>query len=581
MKKTLNSLLCLILCIALLLPFIGAVAKSEPPLSVWVAADLHYRPHASIGPIEEQSFLPGDPLYAHVNDKGMLIYESDAILHEFLSRFEKSSAKYLLIPGDISLDGHWDEHLGIAAILNEFRQRTDKKIFVIPGNHDIRTSASAGRLDLADFISMYWDLGYSDALVAHDTSASYTAELDDDYRLLALDACIYRKDGSQVTPELFAWIEEQVHQAEQDNKKLIGMVHHSVLEHFGIQGVAGNMLCLENYRENATKFADWGIKVFFTGHGHSNDIAMAVSAKGNRIYDIETGCLITYPNAYREVTFSDSAVEVKTDYIDKIDLSYLPPGYNQAQLDLIESDFPAYSQGYFNASLMRVAYDFPDNTRKIAQDLKIEEGTPAYEALAAAINTFADALKLPLYDKAGTLKVDSVEEIAAKAGITLPKSDYKNMLELVGAIYSHYCAGDETMPYDSPEVTLFRHSFNATIVYALTNIPVETANALFVSLGLPAAGLHLADRFYTPFAKRIYMETAAKIVFVEMIKPLLNSFITDSFAPGDLNETLEPYGENWDLPGKMVMITDTGYAFEIIFKLFGIVLNAVKALSFV
>ncbi|NLX92538.1 MAG: metallophosphoesterase [Clostridiales bacterium] len=579
MKKTFRSFLSILLCFALLLPFIGATAQSEQPLSVWVAADLHYQPHSSIGPIEEQSFLPGDPLYAHVNDKGMLIYESDAILHEFLSRFEESSAKYLLIPGDISLDGHWDEHLGIAAILNEFKQRTGKKIFVIPGNHDIRTSESGGRLDLADFISVYRDLGYSDALVAHDTSGSYTAELDNEYRLLAWDACIYRKDGSQVTPELLAWIEVQVNQAKIDGKKLIGMVHHSVLEHFGIQSLAGNMLCLENYRENANKFADWGIKVFFTGHGHANDISMAVSANGNRIYDIETGCLMTYPNAYREVSFSNSAVDVKTHYVDTIDISYLPPGYNQAQLDLIQRDFPTYSYNYFTASIIRAAYDLPQNASKFARKLKIEEGTPAYEALATMLDTLADALKLPLYDTAGTPEVDSVEEIAAKAGVTLQQSDYRNMLEIFGVIYAEHYAGDENLPYDSAEVTLFRQSFNAVIVFALTNMPISVANTLFVSLGLPASGFHLADKIYTPFAKRIYMETAAKLVFVEVMKPLLNSFTTDNYAPGDLNETLEPYGVNWDLTGTTVRITDAGYIFDIIFKLFGIVINAIKAVS--
>ncbi len=579
MKKLFKSSSCFILCFALLMTFVGATAKAEPPLSVWVAADIHYQPHSSIGPIEEQNMLPGDPLYAHVNDKGMLVFESDAIIYEFLSRFEKSSAKYLLVPGDISLDGHWDQHLGIAAILNEFKQRTGKKIFVIPGNHDIRTSASSGRLDLSDFLSVYAELGYSDAITAHDISGSYTAELDNDYRLLALDACIYRQDGSQVTPELLTWIEVQVNQAKQDGKKLIGMVHHNALEHFGIQSLTGNMLCLENYRENASKFADWGIKVFFTGHGHTNDISMAVSANGNRIYDIETCSLITYPNAYREVTFSDTAIDVKTNYIDTVDMSYLPPGYNPAQLDLIQNDFPTYSHDYFKSSIVRAAYDLPKNTSKLARSLKIEEGSPAYEALATALTTLADALKMPLYDIAGTPAIDSVEEIAAKAGVILQASDYKNILEIGGAIYAHHYAGDENMPYDSPEITLFRQGFNAALVYALTNIPVSTANTLFTSLGLPAVGFNIAENFYTPLAKRIYIQSAAKLVFVEVMKPLLSGITDVAYAPGNLDETLEPYGATWDLKGKTVMITETGYAFGIIFKLFGIVINAVKSVA--
>lgn len=578
MKKAFKASLCILLSVLLLIPVIGVTAKVQEPLSVWVASDIHYNPPSAMGPIEEQDALPGDPLYNHVNGKGMLTYETDAIINEFLARFEKSSAKYLLIAGDISEEGQWAEHLGIAKILNEFKARTGKKIFVIPGNHDIRTSASGGRLDLSDFLTVYENLGYSDALVRHGSSGSYTAELDSEYRLLAIDACIYREDGSKVSPELLAWIEAQVKQAKTDGKKLIGMVHHNVLDHFGIESVAGNMLCLDNYRENATKFADWGIKYFFTGHEHANDISKAVSEKGNRVYDVETGSLITYPNGYREVTFSGSDVRIKTDYIDKIDVSYLPAGYNQAKLDLIQSDFSAYSYGYFKSSLVSVAYDMPYNTGRIAGSLKIEEGTAAYEALTEVMNNIADALKLPLYDTAGTPAIDSVEEIAKKAGITLEHSDYKNALEIAGAIYASHYAGDESIPYNSPEVTLFRQSFNAALVYALTNIPVSTANSLFAGIGLPLSGLNLQDNLYTPTAKKIYMKTAAKLIFIEFVKPLLNSVTSDTYAPGDLNVTLEPYGASWDLAGRTAIITDTGYVLNIIVRLLGIVLNSVKAL---
>ncbi|MEI6580337.1 MAG: metallophosphoesterase, partial [Eubacteriales bacterium] len=416
MKKAFKSSLSIVLSLLLLLPLtIGASAKTaEVPLSFWVASDIHYNPQSALGPIEEQNNFPGDPLYAHVNTKGMLTYEADAIIYEFLSRFEKSSAKYLLIAGDLSEEGHWDQHLGIAKILREFKKRTGKKIFLIPGNHDIRTSDSGNRLNLSDFLNVYADIGYDETLARHKGSASYTAELDGGYRLIAIDACIYREDGSNISPDLLAWIEAQVKQAKIDGKKLLGMVHHSLLDHFGIQSISGNLLNISDARNNATKFADWGIKYVLTGHVHANDISMAVSEKGNRIFDIETDSLITYPNGYRTITFSDSAVKVETDYIKAIDTKYLMKGYNKAQLDLIRADFPAYSLGCFKAGLNSVIVTMPDLTKKIANSLKIEAGTKGYEALNMAMNTLADGLNLPLYDKKGTPAIDSVEELAAK-----------------------------------------------------------------------------------------------------------------------------------------------------------------------
>ncbi len=578
MKKSPKAILCILLSFCLLVPFIGVTAKEKVPLNVWVASDIHYKPQSDLGPIEEQKAIPGDPLYNHVNGKGMLTYEADAIIYEFLARFERSSAEILLIAGDVSENGQWSEHIGLAEILREFQNRTGKKIFLIPGNHDIRTRASGNRLDLSDFLDVYTDIGYDETLARHDTTASYTAELDNEYRLLAIDASIYREDGSRVTPELLAWIEAQVQQAKLDGKKLIGMVHHNVLEHFGFESVAGNLLNLDNYRGNATKLADWGIKYVFTGHGHANDITAAVSAQGNRIFDIETDSLITYPNGYRKVTFSDTAVEVNTDYVDNIDTAFLPAGYNQAKLNLIQNDFPAYSFGYFKSSLVSVAYDMPYNTGRIAKSLKIEPGTKEYEALTAVMQIVGDALKLPLYDTAGTPAIDSVEEIAAKAGIALAPSGYKNALEIAGTLYAWHYAGDEQTGYDSLEVTLFRQSFNAALVYALTNIPVSMANSLFTGIGLPAAGFGLQDNLYTRTAGMIYMQTAAKFIFIEFVKPLLNSITSDTYTPGDVNETLEPYGVNWDMPGRTASITDTGYYLNIIYGLIKIVLNAVRTL---
>lgn len=578
MKKSPKAILCILLSFCLLVPFIGVTAKEKVPLNVWVASDIHYKPQSDLGPIEEQKAIPGDPLYNHVNGKGMLTYEADAIIYEFLARFERSSAEILLIAGDVSENGQWSEHIGLAEILREFQNRTGKKIFLIPGNHDIRTRASGNRLDLSDFLDVYADIGYDETLVRHDTTASYTAELDNEYRLLAIDASIYREDGSRVTPELLAWIEAQVQQAKLDGKKLIGMVHHNVLEHFGFESVAGNLLNLDNYRGNATKFADWGIKYVFTGHGHANDITAAVSAQGNNIFDIETDSLITYPNGYRKVTFSDTAVEVNTDYIDNIDTAFLHDGYNQAKLNLIQNDFPAYSFGYFKSSLVSVAYDMPYNTGRIAKALKIEQGTKEYEALTAVMQIVGDALILPLYDTAGTPAIDSVEEIAAKAGITLAPSGYKNALEIAGTLYAWHYAGDEQTGYDSLEVTLFRQSFNAALVYALTNIPVSMANSLFTGVGLPSAGFGLQDNLYTRTAGMIYMQTAAKLIFIELVKPLLNSITSDTYTPGDVNETLEPYGVNWDMPGRTASITDTGYYLNIIYGLIKIVLNAVRTL---
>ncbi len=577
MKRKVKAVFGLLLALCLLIPMMGALAKEPKPLTFWVASDIHYKPYSDLPPVNEKQSLPGDLLYSHTNDKSMLTYEADAIIDEFLKRFEASESDILLIPGDLSEEGHWTEHLGIAKILEDFKMRTGKRVFVIPGNHDIRTSASQGRLDLEDFLEVYKNLGFDEALSKHEGSASYTAQLDDDYRLIAIDVCKYRNDSSQVTPELLAWVEQEVIKAKNDGKKLIGMVHHSLLDHTGIQSILGSSMSVENYRENATRFADWGIKYFISGHEHANDISMAVTAKGNRVYDIETGCLLTYPNAYRELSFSDESVTVATNYIDKIDLSLLPEGYSQAQLDLIESDFPAYSYGYFKAGLMSVAYDLPNFTKRLASSMGIEKDSPFYGSVEGLMAALGKALSMPLYDE-GTAKIVSVEEIVAAGGDCIPKSDYRNILEVAGAIYAVHYAGDEKLANDSLEVEILKKGLAAALVSLTTNLAPFASLGFFAALGLELPDLpnSFYDLAYSGLAGAVFSKTAASKLVNELVNALANSFTADTYAPADLNVTLEPYGQNWELPGRTAAINDKDYALNIIFKSFELIINSAK-----
>lgn len=539
MKKRPRKLLCVLMSLLLCLPLAGLFgAAGEEPLTVFVASDLHYRPPGMLAPIGEQTGLPGDPLYWHTNIQGQLEYESDAIVNEMLRRFESSPAKVLLIPGDLA-DSHIGYHLALAEKFRLFERRTGKKIFVINGNHDVKDNADGFTTDLARFKAAYAGCGYSEALAADPGSASYTADLGGGYRLLAVDSCVYGTSDGEINAQRLAWIESQVAAAETDGVKLIGMMHHSILEHFKIQGLVADTV--KDYRALAERFAGWGIKVVLTGHKHANDITCAVSASGARIYDIETNCLINYPNTYRVINFSDNEIQVTSGYIDRIDLADLPPGYNSAQLELLANDFPAFSYGYFKAAMQRYVNEYAGTPRKLAGSLNIREGTPAYEALAAVMGVLGGALSLPLYDTAGTPAIDSVEEIAAAGGENIAASGYARFSDLVALIVSRMFAGDENTPYEAPEVQLLLQAVKAGLVYAILNIPDASASALFAGLGVPGAALKPGRAAYAAAAKLLFAKTAANKILAAAVKPLVEGITVDSFSPADLNVTLEGY----------------------------------------
>lgn len=579
MTKKFKAVLSLFLAVLLLcsnLCFVGA-KEADNELSVCVASDIHYRPASALVPIGENDTVPGDALYHHANSKSMLTYEADGVLDEFFRRVEKSDAEFLLIPGDLSEDGFPEEHLAIAEKLREFQQRTGKTIFLIPGNHDIRTHASKSRLDLSDFLDVYADIGFDKALARHEGTASYTAELNAGYRLLAIDACVYRQDSSKISDDLYAWIEAQLQKANADGKKIIAMVHHNVLKHFELESVGGTQLCLDRNKDIACLLADSGVKYVLTGHEHANDISTAVSKNGNRIYDIETGSLITYPNAYRTISFSDEAVDIKTDFIDKIDTSLLPDGFSAEQIKLLNEDFTAYSYSYFRAGLKSFTYYIPNYTSKVAKVFKVEDGTKGYEAIDRVMAVLADSLRMPLYDKANTPEADSVAELAATAGMTIPDSEYTDVIDVAAVIYANHLKGDETFGFDSDETTLLLTGLEAVLVYALVNAPTEAVNALLTDI-LPEDNMLRSPEFFTTAAARtVYMQNAAKKIVREILRPLAGGMVDDYSAPADLNVTLEPYGPTDCVKGDTAAITPFAIFVQVIREIFRVCLNVIKA----
>ncbi len=579
MKKNLKSVLSLCLCVLIILPClcIAGSAAEEDELSVCVASDIHYRPASALNPIQEENTVPGDILYHHANSKSMLTYEADGILDEFFKRLENSDAEFLLIPGDLSEDGFWEEHIAIAEKLRNFQTRTGKTIFLIPGNHDIRTHASKNRLDLADFLEIYSDIGFDKALVRHEGSASYTAELNADYRLLAIDACVYRQDSSKISDELFAWIEAQLIQAKADGKKVVAMAHHNILKHFALENVGGTQLCIDRNKELACLLADYGVKYILTGHEHANDISTAVSNEGNRIYDIETCSLITYPNAYRIINFSNDAVDIKSDFIDKIDSALLPDGFSDEQIKAINEDFPAYSYGYFRAGLKSFTYYIPNYTSKVAKTLKVEEGTKGYQAIDNIMGILAEALRMPLYDRSNTKENDSVRELAASAGITIPDSEYTDVIDVAAVLYAAHLRGDETAGFDSDETALLIAGLEAVLSYALANIPAEIANALLSDILPPDKAIQIPEHITTMTAKLMYAKSAVKVILHEILRPLAAGIVDDYSAPDDLNVTLEPYGAFGTVNGNTAAVTPFNIFKKVFTKIILVILYTVKS----
>ena len=78
---------------------------------------------------------------------------------------------------------------------------------------------------------------------------------------------------------------------------------------------------LTNWQETANKLADAGVDLIFTGHMHAQAVTEYTSPGGNKITDVQTGCFVGCPCAYRKVTFkkNNTVADIKSYTIEDFD----------------------------------------------------------------------------------------------------------------------------------------------------------------------------------------------------------------------------------------------------------------------
>lgn len=97
---------------------------------------------------------------------------------------------------------------------------------------------------------------------------------------------------------------EQITAAKKRGDTVIGLQHHGLIPHFGMEPEILPMYLVNDYERLAQVYADAGMQYVFTGHMHANDIAEMTTEAGNTLYDIETGSVVTYPSPARCVTLT-------------------------------------------------------------------------------------------------------------------------------------------------------------------------------------------------------------------------------------------------------------------------------------
>jgi len=529
MKKVLSVLLSAILLLTSLTAGLTAVAADDET-NFAVASDLHY-----VVPTEELEGVIEDEIYWYANRRAAMENESSFIIDEFLNQCAADEeCEFVLLSGDLVDDGKsiHQQHVDMAAKLKAFEEKSGKPVYVIPGNHDYGVDCAT---NIEDFVRVYADFGYNEALTVDEGTGSYTADLNDDYRLIALDSCDPSKSTEDgMTADKLAWVYESAKQAKEDGKYPILMMHHNLLDHLPLQRLLSRNFIVKFHYTTATLFADWGIKLVFTGHEHCSDAATYTSPLGNVIYDFATTSLTMYPLQYRAFTLTDDEISYEARTVDKIDtdaLTATTAGFSQEQVDLMNAGLNDYAKGFLKAGVQyRLGKGFKMEEMGIAEDAFY------YDLVETAVGGLVKILEEPLYGEGG------IQELAAEYNIDIPDSEYKNGWDIVTELVSWHYAGSE--PYDlfSRDIVIFLRLVSLLLKDDLATVSdevfLEAANKLFAYLGTDSIVRDITKLGASVFGG----VTSAELFLLALVSPLIAAFIADDDGVDDNNGTIPGYG---------------------------------------
>lgn len=532
MKKLISVILASVIILSTLsLSAFALVTEENKDLGFAVASDLHYNV-----PDEELTKTNDHEIFWYANRRAAMDNESGLIIDEMLRQCaEDASVEYLLIPGDLADNGRtvWQEHYDVAEKLKKFEAETGKSVFVVPGNHDM----GAAEIDfkIADFKEVYADFGYNEALTVLEDSASYTVNLGDKYRLIALDSNDPSKsteDGMSIKKVM--WVLDEAKKAKEEGRYPVLMMHHNLLDHLPMQRLISRNFIVRFHYTTATLFADAGIKLVFTGHEHCSDATSYTTPLGNRIYDFANTALSMYPLQYKVFYINDAEITYRTKTVDKLDTEALRgiEGYTEKQLALMNDGLNEYAKGYLKAGIQyRLELSLSMEKMGIAED------SIFYPLVNTAVGGLVELLNMPLYGE------NSVQELASEYNIEIPDSSYETPWDLATELVAWHYAGEEPFEVQSTEVKILLRAVSLILKSDLSTVNDEifmgAANMLLAKMG----GTDTMTQDIVKLTGQIFGGISAGEYFITaIISPLLYEFAFDGDAVPDNNGTLQGYG---------------------------------------
>lgn len=493
LKKSLSIILSLTLVLCSCLVLTASAKNNSDEFGFAVASDTHY-----VHPVKQAGTTLADEGWVTTfnSESESLTNQSGFIIDEFLKECaENPKCQFVLITGDLATHGrdYVSEHEAVAAKFRKFEKETGKQVYVINGNHD---NAKDMPVDHKKFTEIYHEFGYDEALSTDEGTCSYSANLNDEYTLVALDTCDERY---RVVPNnditRMDWAVKQIKAAKKQGKKVIMIMHHNLLEHNPFQKLNEKNYVVNTPYSFAGLLADLGVKLVFSGHTHCNNVKSYTSFLGNTIYDFSMSSLGNFPAEYKYFNVTDSKISYETKKINHIDadkLAEVCKGFSNEALEMMKNNLQAYT---WSMSYREYSEDLRENISP--EMLGVEESSALYAKLKPVTDTIKEMSDTPIYGKGG------IQEQAAAYGLEIPDSEYKTLNDAMTLAILRCKIGDKRYNLNSNDFTvlirLLAFTVRKSIAATADSDILSGANEMLGKLGYKGS---VADNMLRNFSEK-------------------------------------------------------------------------------
>lgn len=493
LKKSLSIILSLTLVLCSCLVLTASAKNDSDEFGFAVASDTHY-----VHPVKQAGTTLADEGWVTTfnSESESLTNQSGFIIDEFLKECaENPKCQFVLITGDLATHGrdYVSEHEAVAAKFRKFEKETGKQVYVINGNHD---NAKDMPVDHKKFTEIYHEFGYDEALSTDEGTCSYSANLNDEYTLVALDTCDERY---RVVPNnditRMDWAVKQIKAAKKQGKKVIMIMHHNLLEHNPFQKLNEKNYVVNTPYSFAGLLADLGVKLVFSGHTHCNNVKSYTSFLGNTIYDFSMSSLGNFPAEYKYFNVTDSKISYETKKINHIDadkLAEVCKGFSNEALEMMKNNLQTYT---WNMSYREYSEDLRENISP--ETLGVEESNALYAKLKPVTDTIKEMSDTPIYGKRG------IQEQAAAYGLEIPDSEYKTLNDAMTLAILRCKIGDKRYNLNSNDFTvlirLLAFTVRKSIAATADSDILSGANEMLGKLGYKGS---VADNMLRDFSEK-------------------------------------------------------------------------------